>query len=91
LEADDGIPCIIYAAKSTEDRRGSIPDQLRDCRTAAAPAGDRAPPLALSRQSSVGVLSTATPTNDNPDRALDTGSLHIGILQTARGQRSLRA
>jgi hypothetical protein len=25
-------PCVIYAAKSTEDLRGSIPDQLRECR-----------------------------------------------------------
>lgn len=24
--------CVVYAAKSTEDRRGSIPDQLRECR-----------------------------------------------------------
>jgi hypothetical protein len=23
---------VIYAAKSTEDRRGSIPEQLRECR-----------------------------------------------------------
>ena len=28
------ISCLIYAAKSTEDRRGSIPDQFRDCRAA---------------------------------------------------------
>jgi DNA invertase Pin-like site-specific DNA recombinase len=28
------IPCVVYAAKSTEDRRGSIPDQLRECRAA---------------------------------------------------------
>ncbi len=27
-----GVPCVVYAAKSTEDRRGSIPDQLRECR-----------------------------------------------------------
>jgi hypothetical protein len=28
------ILCILYAAKRTEDRRGSIPDQLRECRAA---------------------------------------------------------
>ncbi len=28
------IWCIVYAAKSTEDKRGSIPDQLRECREA---------------------------------------------------------
>jgi DNA invertase Pin-like site-specific DNA recombinase len=28
------VPCVIYAAKSTEDRHGSIPDQLRECRAA---------------------------------------------------------
>jgi Resolvase, N terminal domain len=28
------IPCIIYAAKSTEDKCGSIPAQLRECREA---------------------------------------------------------
>jgi DNA invertase Pin-like site-specific DNA recombinase len=28
------IGCVVYAAKSTEDRRGSIPDQLRECRAA---------------------------------------------------------
>jgi DNA invertase Pin-like site-specific DNA recombinase len=33
--------CVIYAAKSTEDRRGSIPDQLRECREALAQEGSR--------------------------------------------------
>jgi DNA invertase Pin-like site-specific DNA recombinase len=28
------IPCVIYAAKSTEDKRGSIPEQLRECQVA---------------------------------------------------------
>jgi hypothetical protein len=28
------IPCVIYAAKSTEDKRGSIPEQRRECREA---------------------------------------------------------
>lgn len=28
-------PCVIYAAKSSEDKRGSIPTQLADCRAAA--------------------------------------------------------
>ncbi len=33
--SDEGaIRCVIYAAKSTEDRRGSIPEQLRECREA---------------------------------------------------------
>jgi DNA invertase Pin-like site-specific DNA recombinase len=27
------VACVVYAAKSTEDRRGSIPDQLRQCRS----------------------------------------------------------
>ena len=35
------IPCVAYAAKSTEDLRGSIPDQLADCRHALEIAGDR--------------------------------------------------
>lgn len=26
------VPCVIYGAKSSKDRRGSIPDQLRECR-----------------------------------------------------------
>jgi DNA invertase Pin-like site-specific DNA recombinase len=30
------IACVIYAAKSTEDRRGSIPGQLAECRAAIA-------------------------------------------------------
>src|ERR1700676_4201124 len=34
MEAVGAIPCIIYAAKSTQDRRGSIPDQLQECRLA---------------------------------------------------------
>jgi len=34
LERSGEILCILYAAKSTEDRRGSIPDQLRECRAA---------------------------------------------------------
>jgi DNA invertase Pin-like site-specific DNA recombinase len=32
---------VVYAAKSTEDRRGSIPDQLLDCRSAIDQAGGR--------------------------------------------------
>lgn len=32
-------PCIIYAAKSTEDKHESIPDQLRECREMAAEHG----------------------------------------------------
>lgn len=37
----DVIPVVIYAAKSTEDKRGSIPTQLEDCRKeiAAHPDG----------------------------------------------------
>jgi hypothetical protein len=34
-------PCVLYAAKSTEDRHGSIPDQLHDCRVAIDEAGSR--------------------------------------------------
>ena len=33
------IPCIAYAAKSTADVRGSIPDQLADCRVMAEREG----------------------------------------------------
>jgi Resolvase, N terminal domain len=32
MAAPDVIPAVIYAAKSTEDHRGSIPTQLADCR-----------------------------------------------------------
>lgn len=32
VEEPGGIPCVVYAAKSTADRRGSIPEQLRECR-----------------------------------------------------------
>jgi hypothetical protein len=39
LEPSGEIPCILYAAKSTEDRRGSIPDQLLECRAASARVG----------------------------------------------------
>jgi hypothetical protein len=35
------IRCVTYAAKSTEDIRGSIPDQLRDCREALDRTGER--------------------------------------------------
>jgi DNA invertase Pin-like site-specific DNA recombinase len=31
------VPAVIYAAKSTEDVRGSVPGQLADCRQAIAP------------------------------------------------------
>jgi hypothetical protein len=37
----DLIHCVSYAAKSTEDIRGSMPDQLRDCREMIDMAGDR--------------------------------------------------
>jgi len=33
------IPAVIYAAKSTEDKRGSIPTQLEDCRALASREG----------------------------------------------------
>jgi len=33
------IACVLYAAKSTDDRRGSIPDQLRECRAGIAAEG----------------------------------------------------
>jgi hypothetical protein len=35
------IPCVVYAAKSTEDLRGSIPDQLAECRAAVEREGSR--------------------------------------------------
>lgn len=35
------IPCVIYAAKSTEDTRGSIGTQIDDCRAAIARQGGR--------------------------------------------------
>jgi hypothetical protein len=35
------IYCVLYAARSTEDRRGSIPGQLADCREAIQSASDR--------------------------------------------------
>ena len=35
----DPIPAVIYAAKSTEDTRGSIPTQLADCRKMAEREG----------------------------------------------------
>ncbi len=34
MDQSDPICCVVYAAKSTEDKRGSIPDQLRECREA---------------------------------------------------------
>jgi DNA invertase Pin-like site-specific DNA recombinase len=36
-----GIPCVVYGAKSSEDLRGSIPDQLVDCRAAVEREGGR--------------------------------------------------
>src|SRR5436190_12539970 len=38
---DGPIACVIYAAKSTEDRRGSIPGQVLECREAVESAGGR--------------------------------------------------
>jgi DNA invertase Pin-like site-specific DNA recombinase len=35
------IPCILYAAKSSEDVRGSLITQIQDCQQAVAEAGDR--------------------------------------------------
>jgi DNA invertase Pin-like site-specific DNA recombinase len=35
------IPCVIYAAKSTEDKRGSIPGQLAECRAMIATHSER--------------------------------------------------
>jgi DNA invertase Pin-like site-specific DNA recombinase len=37
----DLVACVVYAAKSTEDRRGSIPDQVGDCREAIDREGGR--------------------------------------------------
>jgi hypothetical protein len=42
LERSGEIPCILYAAKSTEDPRGSIPDQLRESRGAIERESGRA-------------------------------------------------
>lgn len=36
---ENPIPAVLYAAKSTADVRGSIPDQLRDCERLAARKG----------------------------------------------------
>jgi hypothetical protein len=33
------VPAVVYAAKSTDDPRGSIANQLRDCREAAEREG----------------------------------------------------
>jgi hypothetical protein len=35
VDVDDhhGVPCVIYAAKSTEDRKGTIQDQVREVTT----------------------------------------------------------
>src|SRR4051794_7907755 len=33
------VPAVVYAAKSTEDRHGSIPTQINDCRQMAARHG----------------------------------------------------
>jgi hypothetical protein len=41
LEGSDGIPCILYAAKSSEDERGSIATQIAECRAAIETAGER--------------------------------------------------
>ncbi|HEY2182495.1 MAG TPA: recombinase family protein [Solirubrobacteraceae bacterium] len=41
MPSPEFIYCVLYAAKSTEDTRGSIPDQLRDCREAVERATDR--------------------------------------------------
>jgi DNA invertase Pin-like site-specific DNA recombinase len=35
------VPCVVYAAKSSEDRRGSIPDQLEECREQIERDADR--------------------------------------------------
>ncbi|MCW3033353.1 MAG: hypothetical protein JWM60_1698 [Solirubrobacterales bacterium] len=35
------VSCVIYAAKSSEDRRGSIPDQLQECRELVGVDSDR--------------------------------------------------
>jgi DNA invertase Pin-like site-specific DNA recombinase len=37
----DVIACVLYAAKSTEDRRGSIPGQLEECRALIASGSGR--------------------------------------------------
>ena len=41
MSGDGQIACVIYAAKSTEDRRGSIPGQVRECREAVESARGR--------------------------------------------------
>lgn len=40
-DADGPIPAVIYAAKSTDDLRGSIPTQLADCRASILREGAR--------------------------------------------------
>jgi DNA invertase Pin-like site-specific DNA recombinase len=38
-EPSEGLPAVFYAAKSTEDKRGSIATQLEDCRAGAEAEG----------------------------------------------------
>jgi DNA invertase Pin-like site-specific DNA recombinase len=42
VEEPAGIPCVIYAAKSTADLRGSIPGQVEECRATIATHPGRA-------------------------------------------------
>jgi hypothetical protein len=44
-----GIPCVVYAAKSTEDRRGSIPEQLRELCSRKFVVADHEVALAVGR------------------------------------------
>src|SRR4051812_47603175 len=39
METCERVPCIIYAAKSSEDTRGSIATQVADCRAAIERTG----------------------------------------------------
>jgi hypothetical protein len=67
LGARAHTPPIAPARRLSSAPRSALP---------AAQRGDRAPPLTLNQQPDVDGLATATPVNTNPDRALDTRSLH---------------
>jgi len=71
------IACVIYAAKSTEDRHGSIPDQLRDCRAAIETAGER---RILAEYADEAVLA---PARVQPHRGPDTGGKRSHVRDAA--------
>ena len=59
-DVESMIPCVLYAAKSSEDVRGSLGTQIEDCRRVVAEFGGRQIAAEYADEAASGALQPAT-------------------------------